>query len=436
MHLLIYTSFQSPRLAYITEFLFQELLGLKVELTSYFSKFQQSTHAKINYSDQAMSGKVIQIIPHALLQEKSIQTQKIDLQFYNSLPFFFQTAQEADFQYDILAASFYLITRYEEYLPFEADAHSRFSAKESLASRAGFLELPVVNLWVLEFKKVLQQQFPNLKFHPPKYQFQPTLDIDMAWAYRFKGWKRTLGGSWNSLKEGAIKELIDRYLVLSRLKKDPYFIFPYLNELHKKHKVSPVYFFLVGEYGTYDKNILPEVTSMQSLIKETNNSYSIGVHPSYRSNEDLWILRKEAKTLSDITMQPILKSRQHYLKLSFPATYQNLIKAGIQEDYSMGYADEVGFRAGVARSFLWYDLENEEATNLRIHPFQFMEVTLKEYLNLSPKLAEMKMTQLLEITKQVGGNFQFIWHNSSFSSIGGWENWGKLYEWLLDQNTH
>lgn len=434
MHLLIYSNFQTPRLAYISNFLFQELLGLKVELTNNLALFKQSTQARINYSNEPIDGKVIQLVPHTLLREKSIQAQKIDLQFYNSLPFFFQTAQEADFQYDIFAASFYLLSRYEEYLPFQADRHGRFSAKESLALKAGFLELPVINLWAVEFQKILQQKFSNLKFQYPKYQFQPTLDIDMAWAYRFKNWKRTLGGSWNSLKTGALQELIGRFLALTRLKSDPYFVFPYLKELHKQYKVDPIYFFQVGAYGEYDKNIDHKVSQMQDLIKETNNQYSIGVHPSYSSNEDLWILRKEVKTLSEITDQPVAKSRQHYLKLRFPETYQNLIKAGIQEDYSMGYADEVGFRAGVAHSFLWYDLQNDEITNLRVHPFIFMEVTLKEYLNLSVEQAEAKITQLLNVTKKVDGSFQFIWHNSSFSSLGGWEKWKKLYEWILRQN--
>ncbi|MEM8528066.1 MAG: polysaccharide deacetylase family protein [Bacteroidota bacterium] len=431
MNLLIYVNSPTPRLTYITNFLFQELLGLRVQLTNDRVQFQKSTAAKIDYSKEKIDEKAIQIVPHGLLKEKSIHPQNIDLQFYNSLPYFFKTSQSSDFQYDILAASFYLISRYEEYLPFEADKHGRFPASESLAYKAGFLELPVVNLWVLEFKKVLKQRFPQLKFKLPTYRFQPTLDIDMAWSYRFKGWKRTLGGTWNNLKSGAIKELVERPLVLARLKKDPYHVFVHLNELHRKYGINPIYFFLVGTYGEYDKNIAPEVPAMRQLIKENNNQSAIGVHPSYCSNEDLWILRKEVKTLSEITLQPITKSRQHYLKICLPDTYQNLIKAGIQEDYSMGFADEVGFRASVAHSFPWYDLKNEETTSLRIHPFQLMDVTLKEYLNLSPQQAEAKIAQLLETTKQVGGNFQFIWHNSSFSSIGGWEKWKYLYEWVL-----
>jgi len=407
-----------------------------VELTSDKTHFKQSNKAKINYSDQQIEKNELHLTPHHLLKEKSIESQQINVQFQNSLPFFFQTNQNADFQYDIFAASFYLLARYEEYLPFKADEHGRFPASESLASRASFLSLPVVNLWLLAFKKVLLQKFPTLKFQQPKYRFQPTLDIDMAWAYRYKGWKRILGGSWRSLSKGAINDFFERFAVLMRLKKDPYFIFPYFDELHKKYKVSPIFFFLVGIYDKYDKNIPPEHSKMRDLIQAIHRQYPLGVHPSYHSNEDLWILRKEVKTLSDITRRPVLKSRQHYLKLHLPLTYQKLIKAGIQEDYSMGYADQVGFRASVAHSFWWYDLKKEEQTNLRIHPFQIMEVTLKEYLHLSPKQAEAKIIQLIDATKQVGGDFRFIWHNSSFSSIGGWEKWRYLYEWMFQRTEN
>ncbi|MEL6944821.1 MAG: hypothetical protein AAFO82_19360, partial [Bacteroidota bacterium] len=281
VHLLIYSDFETPRLVYITNLLFQELLGVKVELTSDLARFKQSTHARLNYSEQVVEGKTVQIIPHELLKKKSIEQQTIKLQFQNSLPYFFKTSEEKEFQHDLLASSFYLVTRYEEYLPYEADAHGRFPATASLASRAGFLELPVVNFWVLELKKALQSKFPGLRFQQPQFQFQPTLDIDMAWSYLFKGWKRTLGGSWNSLKKGAIKELIDRFIVLARLKKDPYFIFPYLNPLHKQYKIDPIYFFLIGAYGEYDKNISADIPQMQNLIKETNNHSTIRWMHSY-----------------------------------------------------------------------------------------------------------------------------------------------------------
>ncbi|MFT4758694.1 MAG: hypothetical protein ACI9LN_000656, partial [Saprospiraceae bacterium] len=128
----------------------------------------------------------------------------------------------------------------------------------------------------------------------------------------------------------------------------------------------------------------------------------------------------------------VTKSRQHFLKLSLPKTYQNLLKTGITDDYTMGYATEIGFRASIAQPFLWYDLKSEKTTNLRIHPFQIMDVTLQQYLKLSPNEAIDRAIKIIESTKAIGGTFVSLWHNSSFSNEKKWRGWKRVYERILE----
>ena len=225
--------------------------------------------------------------------------------------------------------------------------------------------------------------------------------------------------------------LRDRLKALANLNEDPFDIFEYLKTKHKPCQLQPIFFFLLGDYDEYDKNIDPEHPKLQELIKDLHLDYKIGIHPSYASNQDIWKVREEMKRLENITHRTPKISRQHYLKLHLPSTYQKLIKCGIEADYSMGYASTIGFRAGVACSFMWYDLEREERTNLRIHPFQLMDVTLKEYMNLSPQEASKEIEQIIQTTRHYGGTFISLWHNSSFSKIGDWEEWKVVYERLL-----
>jgi len=431
--LIVYTTFRTSRLEYISHFLFKELLGLKVELTVKEDYFQRANAAKINYSSKKIDIPCIQIIPHNLLKESGLGEQKIILRYENSIPYFFPTSESADFHCDVLASSFYLLTRYEEYLAFEADEHGRFTADQSLAYRAGILERPIINEWTMELKQKLANIFPKLQFQLPKYRFQPTFDVDMAWAYRFKGVQRNIGASFRDLTQGNFSAFIERYLVLARIKNDPYDVFEQLSNLHQQHQIKPIFFFLLGEYGKYDKNIKPEHPKMQELMQNTSLDYTVGIHPSYQSNNDIWQIRKEAKHLEDATRRPVEWSRQHYLKMNFPTTYQSLVKCDIKADYSMGYADAVGFRASVAHSFYWFDLEKNEATSLRIHPFQVMDVSLKEYMKLSVEEAKEKIAYLLEVTRQFGGQFISVWHNSSFSNIGRWEAWEDVYRHLLEK---
>lgn len=159
----------------------------------------------------------------------------------------------------------------------------------------------------------------------------------------------------------------------------------------------------------------------------------MGLHPSYRSNEDPVYLHQEKEGLEQALGQTISRSRQHYLKLSLPFTYQNLISAGIQEDWSMAYPDHLGFRAGTSRPFPWYDLASESITRLMVYPATIMDGTLRYYMQLSPQESIKRIKTLIQTVRTYGGHFIPIWHNSSFSIAHGWKKWVPVYHQLAEQ---
>jgi len=124
--------------------------------------------------------------------------------------------------------------------------------------------------------------------------------------------------------------------------------------------------------------------------------------------------------------------RQHFLILKLPETYQRLVNLGIQEDYSMGYAQHLGFRASIATPFYWYNLETEKKTELQIFPFQLMDVTFNTYLKRSPKDVLEEARPVIQNTKAVGGHLISIWHNSSLCEAWQWKNWRTAYETLIE----
>ena len=123
----------------------------------------------IKYATREILEKKNHPFPHILLQTSNIQSQQIDLQYIDSTPFFFKTKAEGATQHDILAAAFYLLSRYEEYLPFEADEHGRFPAHQSLAYKTGFLQRPIIQEWSVFFADHLKSLFPKLQIQPPSY---------------------------------------------------------------------------------------------------------------------------------------------------------------------------------------------------------------------------------------------------------------------------
>jgi hypothetical protein len=158
---------------------------------------------------------------------------------------------------------------------------------------------------------------------------------------------------------------------------------------------------------------------------------SIGIHPSYKSNANEFQLHNEIERLESILQKHISSSRQHYLVLSLPKTYQTLIEQEIEHDYTMGYGDLCGYRAGTARSHHWFNLITNQITKLRVHPFIYMDGTLNEHMKLSPEGAQEKIVELFMETKKFGGDFIFLWHNDTIGDYGHWKGWSQVLEFTL-----
>jgi hypothetical protein len=423
--LLIYTPQSTKRFQYICKFIFEEVLNTSYSLTLDEQNFNRYYGNKINYSNKLLEN-CFHIIPQGLLFEIGIIEQTMECFERENIKAFFKTNSN-DFSFDIFAAAFYLITRYEEYLPHKKDMYGRYAHENSIAYKEDFLNKPLINIWLEDFKEKLQIQFPSLSFKPKHFSFLPTYDIDMAWSYKQKGFVRNAVGFLKNPSIGRLKTLL-------HLKEDPFDCYKFLNEIHKKYNLNPLYFFLVAQKnGVYDKNILPDNEVMQALIIAHAERYGIGIHPSWRSYDEPKILKEEKNLLETISAKKIKLSRQHYIKFNLPEGYYKLIDIGIHKDYSMGYATANGFRASVATSFYWYDLVNEKITHLRIHPFCFMDANCFYEQKLSVDESFEELMHYYQINKKVNGEMITIFHNSFLGTGKEFTGWPELYLKFISQ---
>lgn len=418
-----------PRLQYTVNLIFKIVLKVDYTLINDKQLFIQSDLPKISYCDKSIMDE-IHFYASDLLFENTIQKQQIDLKQSDDFPIFFNNNKNAILPYDAFAMIFFLVSRYEEYTEMQLDKHGRFRAENSLAYRHDFLKTPLVNQLCATIQNLIEAKYPNYIFPKQTFTFLPTYDIDYAWAYKNRNVKRTIGGYARTILSGNFPELLEKLQVQLGFKNDPFYVFDYLDNLHETHRLSPIYFFLLGDYSQFDKNIHHQNLAFRQLITRLSERYKIGLHPSYLSNSDFNLLQKEKNRLDEITQKETIRSRQHFLKLATPKTYQNLLKLGIKEDYTMGYATEIGFRASIATPYFWYDLVNEKATDLLITPFQIMDVTLKDYLKLSPEKALEIIRILIQNTKSVNGTFCTLWHNSSFDEKE-WKGWREMYKKMV-----
>ena len=431
-NLLVYTTVVNARTSYIFNLILGDLIGVCYELTTDFSRFQAYNGPRLNYSSTFVEDALC-IVPAPLLEEKGINSHKIgyvDFQGYKA-PFAVYNKMSA-LPFDLFSASFYMVSRYEEYLPFIRDEHGRFTPQSSIADQKGFLQIPVVNRWAMALSHLLKDYYPNIQIATKTYTYLPTIDIDAAWAYKNKGLVRSLGGFLKSLMKADFNDVKRRLQVMAGLAKDPFDTFELLKSLHKQYDLRPFYFVLFADYGLNDKNIPTGNSSFQVLIKAIADYANVGIHPSYASNSKPGLLSDEIKNLSLVLHRDITSSRQHFLKLSLPETYRNLIDNDIKDDYTMGFASRPGFRAGICSTFKWYDLESEMATKLNIHPFAIMDGSLRDYMKLDAKDAITQIKPLVDEVKSVGGTFISLWHNETLSGEKRWKGWVEVYEQLLE----
>lgn len=426
-NLLVYSPQLTNRVRYATRLMFSEILGLNLSFTDDKEAFLASEEEyKISYAQQVLA-KEWNLKPSGLLTERGLNEQNISIKNWDGLPIFFGV-NHPETPFDPLSASFFLVTRYEEYLPHKRDMYNRFDVHQSVAYRHGFLNRPLVNLWAYRLRDQLQLHYPSLKFKARQYRFVPTIDVDNAYAYREKGLVRTSGAYLRSLIHGDFQDLKVRTRVLLGIDPDPYDTFAHQLEIQERYQLKPIYFFLVADYGVNDKNVPITSRRFQSLIKSMNDYAEVGIHPSFGSNSDPEKLREEIQRLSKVLHAEITKSRQHFLKLHLPETYRQLIHREIKDDYSMGYAAEMGFRASICDSFLFFDLDRELETSLRIHPFSIMEATLRFYQKVPPEEAIDRFRPIVEEVKAVDGTLTALWHNDSLSNHHQWVGWRDLYE--------
>lgn len=395
---------------------------MEYEITDDAALFREAKdRPRINYSNDPIPGS-IQVKPQGLLFANDIVPQETVVERNDEWGFVFWNKGTEAVPFDLFSAAFYLLSRYEEYTITQRDSYGRFEAASGLAYRSGFLQLPLIEVWIERLKQVLQVNYPQLVFKEDAFTALSTIDIDFAYLYKGIGLKRWCGKLLKHLLAARFGAACRQLAVAAGMSRDPYDTYHAAAEV----PASLAYFVLLGRKGGHDKACLPR--AMRPLIAELRNKGSfIGIHPSLASSGNPAGLRMELDELEGYMGKKVVDSRNHFLRLSLPGSYRDLAEAGISADYTMMYADAAGFRASTCKPFCFYDLEVGQQTSLTVYSTCLMDVTLKDYMSYSPDQASEMAAGLYRTVKKFGGHYITLWHNSSLSGHGEWAGWKRVY---------
>ena len=292
---------------------------------------------------------------------------------------------------DMVYNTFFFISRAEELINPQRDEHGRFAAKYSLLSQHNRLMIPLVDEYARMLMKLLDLPLPTPSFS----KIYLTHDIDSIAQYRH------LRGAVGGIIRGEWRKVLASQ---QDIHNDPAFTFQWLIAQDKKVKGAECIYFVKDTPGKqYDYPQYNLRGKDFALVKQTleTSGAKIGLHSSYygiHGNES-W---KEGG------------HRSHYLRCSIDQM-QALADAGIRDDFTMLFPDQVGFRLQTTRPVHWINPKTMQLTDLLLHPLTVMDCTLSNtnYMHLSEDEAYFECQRLFEKIHQNAGEIVLLWHNTN-----------------------
>lgn len=409
--LLIFIKKKTPRVTYTFKHIFTNLIGWEIDFTSKIEDFIGHDGPKLSYGKQPLGNELFfQSSP--LLFEQGFSDVEPNVQTWGNTIGIFKVMDKSALPYDIFAATFYLLSRYEEYSPHVKDAMGRFPAIESLAFKANFLHIPVVDFWVERLRSILKERFPTMQHKQKIFKQQTIIAVEEAYKYKHKGIMRSIAGGFRDLALLKLKWVFRRINVLLLIQKDEFDVFNNLVQFAKNHQIAFKYMFQLSDFSAYDKNISHNRKYFQSLIKSMADYNEVGLLSGKFSTVDVATLRKEKRRMESIVNRPLKSLLNYKYPMNLPETQNYIAEVEIPNTYSMGYPETIGFRASTCAPFLFYDINLERITPIRIHSYVFNSLCLAhtDFKETADSLLEIKTT-----LKHLNGEMNLIFRNEDFA---------------------
>lgn len=433
MHLRLLSSphFSSAK-TWITGVLLQDLLGISVEMN-----FQEGTEG---YVLELPNGRQVILEDHffRLNQESDFLStaQLPETPIRLSPPF--ESKEEVVALYgrphleigeqrircglDLWASAFFMLSRWEEY---GKEQHGRFPAASAFVVRHELLRRPLVHEYAALLRDFLAASGLTVPYPRQAARLHLSCDVDHPRLWRRPADRlRTLAGSM--LRRFNPAEL--GYWLTGPVwgQKDPFDVFDEWMRTAAAGNLQWHFNFLAGRAAAPDCDYDLDDPFVRDLFRRIHDGgHEIGFHPSRAAATDARQFEKELVTLRAYAPGPVLSGRQHYLHFKTPDTWRLWADAGMQWDSSLGYAEQEGFRCGMAQSFPVFDCERQQVLPIREKPLIAMDVTLAKYRRLQPGRAFESLQQLGVETKKHGGEMVLLWHNSSWNTYF-WAPWKEV----------
>ena len=430
--MLVYSPQITPRITYTLDLVLRQWMGIEFKVTKCQFEFADSLESKFCYADELVAGS-LWIQPSGFLESNDVVPLDVSIQGLGADFVCFSQA-EGSLPFDVFSAIFYLVSRYEEYLPFTPDEHGRFPSASSMLVKQGIHEIPIVDIWVARLAALLKSVYPHLSIKTKPIHCLVHIDVDNAFAHKGKGIMRTCGKVARSLASLRVKEALEIAATSLGNKQDAFDTYTEISEAASAAGMEQRWYFLLGNLTKFDRPISWRSKLMKRAMEAAASKGEVGIHPSYEAGSNLALLKEEVSRFTTIMGRQPEISRFHYLRFRFPESFRLLVEVGVKHDYSLGYTDRVGYRAGTARPFPFFNLIENRTEPLTLHPSIIMDSALNYQLGLSSEASIQRVSDLFIQQQNTGGEFGVVFHNEILARMSPWCGWESYFYSVLELN--
>lgn len=301
------------------------------------------------------------------------------------------------------------LSRFEEMLSTERDIHGRFPASKSIAFRDGFLGRPIVDEYGLAFEQALAFLLPGWQPCVRKLRVKLSHDVDVTglpFNIRSEIRRAIFGREPVAAARNGFRWVVrQRPIYLESIM--------LIVQLSLERDLDSAVYWQASRPGARDAGYDPRHPSIRQVISWLHDhGVETGVHPGYETFLSPQRLQEEVGILREVLGQKSLGGRQHYLRWC-PRTWVDWEACELAYDSTVGYADQIGFRAGTCFPYRpWLLSLNREANLIEI-PLIVMDSTLVKYMGLSLLQSLQAVEQCVARCRCVGGVFTLLWHNTA-----------------------
>jgi hypothetical protein len=337
---------------------------------------------------------------------------------------------------DIIASTFFFITRWEEHVIEQKDRHLRTLESETYMLRHGLQHRPLVNEYVGLLKELLSTLGMSVPAKTQEFQIKVTHDVDHIARYdSVKKLARAMAGDIILRKNPfrMVRTMLEFTLVKLNIRKDNYDTIDWLMDISEGYKLTSHFYFIPSHPGESDARYdIRDPRIASSIERIQKRDHVVGLHGSYTSFDNPTQFSAELNRLRNIGAE-VKEGRQHYLRFSNPTTWQIWNFNKLTSDSSIGYNSDIGFKAGTCLPYPVYDIINRKQLALIEYPLIIMEVPLiKKYASVEKAMEASKL--VIDQCRKHNGQFVFLWHPENFNHPF-WGKYRKLYTMILDYAT-